>query len=91
MSTKTHHIQPPEPKRKPKRSLLSFCCLLGKLAHTSVGVNVRNNGGSGRGRGNVLAREVAEEAGVAGAEGARVAEGVDDTAASEVGLARGAG
>lgn len=65
--------------------------LLGKLAHTSVGVDVRNDSAGSRGRGNVLASKVGEEVGIAGAEGAGATESVDDTGAAERCGARAAG
>lgn len=54
---------------------------------SSIGSNISHDLVSRRSAGNVLALKVAEEAGVAGAEGAGATKGVDDTVTAEVGLA----
>lgn len=83
---------------------LPFPSLQGiSIAHTQsrgvVRLQLANTGGAGNslgsggraGAGNVLAREVGEEAGVGAGEGSRGTEGVDHTGTAKVGRAGGVG
>jgi hypothetical protein len=58
---------------------------------SSIGSNARNNSTISRSRGNVLAREVAEEPGISLAERTRRSESVDLARAAEVAAALGVG